>query len=158
MTAVLKSISCVSYVIIIYIWLKWYFHIDITPNTLRFSIYPEEAYTEPVKALDDQNQSVLIVASISDASLRLRPNTPTLKRTPIDTQTYYQWDSAGSIQSEAVSPYHRWNTTSYRTCISIIYLNIWELCCYSLTTRTSAILVYSALSMSSLDNTTARDI
>ena len=55
-----------------------------------------------VKALDDQNQSILIVASISGASLRLRPNTPTLKRTSIDTQTYYQRDSAGSIQSEAV--------------------------------------------------------
>ena len=57
---------------------KWYFHLDITPNTLRFSIYQEEVYTEPVKALDDQNQSILIVTSISGASLKLRPNTPTL--------------------------------------------------------------------------------
>ena len=65
-------------------------------------MYPEEAYTEPVKLPDDQNQSVLIVASTSDVSLRLRPYTPTLMRPPIDTQTYYQWDSAGSIQSEAV--------------------------------------------------------
>ena len=63
---------------------------------------PAEAYTEPVKVMDDQNQSLPIVASTSDASLRLRPNTPTLKRTPIDTYAYYQWDSAGSIQSEAV--------------------------------------------------------
>ena len=62
---------------------------------------PVEAYTEPGKALDDQNQSLPIVVSTSDASLRLRPNTPTLKRTPINTYTYYQWDSAGSIQSEA---------------------------------------------------------
>ena len=84
-------------VIIIFICLKWYFRLDITSNTLRFSINPEEAYTEPVKVLDDQNQSVSIVASTSDASLRLRPNTPTLKRTPIDTYTYYQWDSEGSI-------------------------------------------------------------
>ena len=60
------------------LWLEWYFRLDITPNTLRFSIYPTLAYTEPVKALDDRNQSILIVASISGASLRLRPNTPTL--------------------------------------------------------------------------------
>ena len=66
------------YVIIISIWLEWYSHLDITPNTLRFSIYPAEAYKELVKALDDQNQSILIVTSISGASLRLRPNTPTL--------------------------------------------------------------------------------
>ena len=51
---------------------------DITPNTLRFSIYPAMAYTEPVKALDDRNQSTLIIVSISGTSLRLRPNTPTL--------------------------------------------------------------------------------
>ena len=89
-------------VIIISICLKRYFHLDITSNALRFSINPEEVYTEPVKALDDQNQSLPIVASISDASLRLRPNTPTLMWTPIDTYTYYQWDSMGSIQSEAV--------------------------------------------------------
>ena len=89
-------------VIIISICLKWYFRLDITSNTLQFSINPIEAYTEPVKALDDQNQSLPIVASISDVSLRLRPNTSTLTRTPIDTYTYYQWDSAGSIQSEAV--------------------------------------------------------
>ena len=89
-------------VIIISICLKWYFHLDITSNALRFSINPEEAYAEPVKALDDQNQSLPIVASTNDTSLRLRPNTPTLKRSPIDTYTYYQWDSAGSIQSEAV--------------------------------------------------------
>ena len=89
-------------VIIISICLKWYFRLDITSNTLRFSINPVEAYTEPVKILDDQNQSLPIVVSTSDASLRLRPNTPTLKRTPIDTYTYYQWDSVGSIQSKAV--------------------------------------------------------
>ena len=58
--------------------------------------------TELVKAPNHQNQSLPIVASTSDASLRLRPYTPTLMRPPIDTQTYYQWDSAGSIQSEAV--------------------------------------------------------
>ena len=52
--------------------------------------------------MDDQNQSILIVVSINGASLMLRPNTPTLTRTPIDTYTYYQWDSAGSIQSEAI--------------------------------------------------------
>ena len=71
--------------IIISIWLKWYFHLDITPNTLRFSIYPEVAYTKPVKALDNQNQSILIVASISGASLRLRTNTSTLIRILIGT-------------------------------------------------------------------------
>ena len=59
-------------------------------------------YTEPVKALYHQDQSLPIVASISDVSLRLKPYTPTLMRPPIDMQTYYQWDSAGSIQSEAV--------------------------------------------------------
>ena len=90
------------YVIIISICLRRYFRLDITSNTLRFSINPEEAYIEPVKALDDQNQSLPIVASTSDASLRLRPNTPTLKRTLIDTYTNYKWDSAGSIQSEVV--------------------------------------------------------
>ena len=84
-------------VIIISICLKWYFRLDITSNTLRFSINPVEAYTEPVKDLDDQDQSLPIVASTSDASLRLRSNTPTLKRTPIDTYTYYQCNSAGSI-------------------------------------------------------------
>ena len=72
-------------VIIISICLKWYFRLDITSNTLQFSIHPEEAYKEPIKAPNDQNQSVLIVASISDASLKLRPNTPTLIRIPIDT-------------------------------------------------------------------------
>ena len=78
MTAVLKSTSSVSYVTSSPLWLEWYFRLDITPNTLRFSIHPAEAYTEPVKATDDQKQSILIVASISVASLRLRPNTPTL--------------------------------------------------------------------------------
>ena len=60
-------------------------------------------YAEPVKALYHQDQSLSIIVSISDVSLRLRPYTPTLMRPPIDTQTYYQWDSEGSIQSEAVS-------------------------------------------------------
>ena len=78
MTAVLKSTSTVSYVTIISIWLEWQFRLDIIPNTLRFSIYPALAYTEPVKALDDRNQSILIVASIISASVILRLNTPTL--------------------------------------------------------------------------------
>ena len=78
MTAVLKSTSSVSYVTSSPLWLEWYFHLDITSNTLRFSIYPAEAYTESVKALDDQNQSILIIASISGASLKLRLNTTTL--------------------------------------------------------------------------------
>ena len=56
------------------------------------------------KALDHQNQSILIVVSISGASLRLRPNTPTLTSDfhrhvvilPIEFR-------GGLIQSEAVS-------------------------------------------------------
>ena len=78
MTTVLQSTSTVSYVTSSPLWLEWYFHLDITPNILRFSIYPAEAYTEAVKALDDQNQSILIVASISGTSLKLRPNKSTL--------------------------------------------------------------------------------
>ena len=70
--AAFKSISSVSCVTIISIWLKWYAHLDITSNTLRFSENPIEAYTEPVKVPDDQHQSRLIVASTSDVSLRLK--------------------------------------------------------------------------------------
>ena len=110
------------------LWLEWYFSLDITPNSLRFSIYPAEAYTESVKALDDQNQSILIVVSISGVSLRLRPNTPTLIADSHRHIVILPMGFRGVNPERSCFPYHRWNTTSYYTCMSIIYPNIWELC------------------------------
>ena len=99
-----------------------------------------------------------IIVSICDASLRLRLYTPTLISASHRHIVIIPMGFRGVYPERSCFPYHRWNTTSYRTCISLQHLYIWELCRCALTTRTSAILAYSALSMSSLDNTTARDI
>ena len=149
------------------LYLAWHhLHYDwsdtsvLTSHPIHYDslINPEVVYAEPVKAMYHQDQSLSIIVSISDVSLRLRPYTPTLISASHRHIVIIPMGFRRVYPERSCFPYRRWNMTSYRTCISIQYLYIWELCRCALTTHTSAILAYSALPMSGLDNTTARDI